>query len=380
MKKILIITERRADFSRFKPIINIIQKDKNLDYQLVVTGIHLLKKYGYTMKEIKEENFKIFSKFKMFNSSYNQLNDGGEMVKAIGSVFDCLPSILKKAKPDLILSGFDIAANFALTVTGAHMNFPVAHIQGGEVSGTIDESLRHAMSKFSNFHFTANKETKQRLIKLGEIPKHIFPVGCPSIDALYSEKYINKRIIKKKFKIDTNSSFLLIIQHPVTSEFENTSFQMKQTLEAVKKSKMQHLIIFPNNDAGSKKILKLIEKSKMNFVSTLSLSEYKTLLSSNMILVGNSSSGIHEAASFKVPVVNIGTRQQGRYKPKNIISVDYDEDRILSAINYCKTSKFKKKISNLENPYGDGKSAQRIVKIIKKLKLKNFNTQKQLTY
>ena len=155
---------------------------------------------------------------------------------------------------------------------------------------------------------------------------------------------------------------------------------MKQTLEAVKKSKMQHLIIFPNNDAGSKKILKLIEKSKMNFVSTLSLSEYKTLLSSNMILVGNSSSGIHEAASFKVPVVNIGTRQQGRYKPKNIISVDYDEDRILSAINYCKTSKFKKKISNLENPYGDGKSAQRIVKIIKKLKLKNFNTQKQLTY
>jgi len=196
-KSILIITERRADFSRFKPILKLIKKDKKLDYKLIVTGLHLVKKYGYTIREIKKENFKIFSKFKIFDKNYFQKNDGSEMAKAIGVAFIRLPNLIKKSKPDLILSGFDIAANFAVSVVGAHMNIPVAHIQGGEVSGTIDESLRHAMTKFSNFHFTANNETKKRLIKLGEIPKNIFPVGCPSIDALFSEKKVNNKIIKK---------------------------------------------------------------------------------------------------------------------------------------------------------------------------------------
>ena len=249
MKKILIITERRADFSRFKPIIKLIKKEKNLDYQLLVTGLHLVKKYGFTIKEIHSEKFKIFKKFKMFRSNYFKINDGAEMIKSLGIVFTRLYSILKKAKPDLILSGFDIAANFAISVSGAHMNIPVAHIQGGEVSGTIDESIRHATTKFSNFHFTANHETKKRLIKLGEVPKNIFPVGCPSIDALYNEKKINKKIIKKKFNIDIDKNFLLIIQHPVTSEIDKTSIQMKETLKAIKMSRMQHIIIFPNNDA-----------------------------------------------------------------------------------------------------------------------------------
>ena len=243
MKKILIITERRADFSRFKPIIKLIQKDKKLDYQLIVTGIHLVKKYGYTINEINKEKFKIFSKFKMFDNKYFLKNDGSEMVRAIGKVFLNISKLIKKSKPDLILSGFDIAANFAISVAGAHMNVPVAHIQGGEVSGTIDESLRHATSKFSNFHFTANKETKNRLIRLGEIPKNIYPVGCPSIDALLSEKLLSKQSIIRKFKIDLKEKFLLVIQHPVTSE-QNTLFQIKQTLSVIKNSNMQHLVVF----------------------------------------------------------------------------------------------------------------------------------------
>jgi len=379
-KSILIITERRADFSRFKPILKLIKKDKKLDYKLIVTGLHLVKKYGYTISEIKKENFKIFSKFKIFDKNYFQKNDGSEMAKAIGVAFIRLPNLIKKSKPDLILSGFDIAANFAVSVVGAHMNIPVAHIQGGEVSGTIDESLRHAMTKFSNFHFTANNETKKRLIKLGEIPKNIFPVGCPSIDALFSEKKVNNKIIKKKLNIDLNKDFLLIIQHPVTSELKKSSFQIMETLKAVKKSNMQHLIIFPNNDAGSKNIVNAIKKAKLNYVSTLPLNEYKTLLCSKMILVGNSSSGIHEASSFGVPVINIGTRQDGRYQPKNIINVDYNNIEIIKAISKATSINFKNKIKKIKNPYGDGNSAQKIIEIIKKLKLKNFNTQKKLTY
>jgi GDP/UDP-N,N'-diacetylbacillosamine 2-epimerase (hydrolysing) len=379
MKKILIITERRADFSRFKPIIKLIQKDKKLDYQLIVTGLHLVKKYGYTINEINKDKFKIFSKFKMFDNKYFVKNDGAEMVRAIGKVFLNISHLLKKSKPDLILSGFDIAANFAISVAGAHMNIPVAHIQGGEVSGTIDESIRHATSKFSNFHFTANKETKNRLIKLGEIPKNIFPVGCPSIDALLSEKLINKKLIKKKFKIDLDKNFLVVIQHPVTSE-QDTLSQINKTLSVIKNSKMQHLVVFPNNDSGSKKILQEIKKTNLNYVPTLTLSEYRTLLSGKMILLGNSSSGIHEAASFKVPVINIGSRQSGRFKPTNVLNVNYSKKEIAKAIKQVKSQNFYKKIKNIKNPYGDGKSAIKIIKIIKKLDLRNFDTQKKLTY
>jgi GDP/UDP-N,N'-diacetylbacillosamine 2-epimerase (hydrolysing) len=379
MKKILIITERRADFSRFKPIIKLIQKDKKLDYQLIVTGLHLVKKYGYTINEINKDKFKIFSKFKMFDNEYFIKNDGAEMVRAIGKVFLNISHLLKKTKPDLILSGFDIAANFAISVAGAHMNIPVAHIQGGEVSGTIDESIRHATSKFSNFHFTANKETKNRLIKLGEIPKNIFPVGCPSIDALLSENLINKKLIKKKFKIDLDETFLVVIQHPVTSE-QDTLSQINKTLSVIKNSKMQHLVVFPNNDSGSKKILQEIKKTNLNYVPTLTLSEYRTLLSGKMILLGNSSSGIHEAASFKVPVINIGSRQSGRFKPTNVVNVNYSKKEIKKAIKKVKGQNFYKKIKNIKNPYGDGKSALKIIKIIKKLDLQNFDTQKKLTY
>ena len=379
MKKILIITERRADFSRFKPIIKLIQKDKKLDYQLIVTGLHLVKKYGYTINEINKDKFKIFSKFKMFDNEYFIKNDGAEMVRAIGKVFLNISHLLKKSKPDLILSGFDIAANFAISVAGAHMNIPVAHIQGGEVSGTIDESIRHATSKFSNFHFTANKETKNRLIKLGEIPKNVFPVGCPSIDALLSEKLINKELIKKKFKINLDENFLVVIQHPVTSE-QDTLSQINKTLSVIKNSKMQHLVVFPNNDSGSKKILQEIKKTNLNYVPTLTLSEYRTLLGGKMILLGNSSSGIHEAASFKVPVINIGSRQSGRFKPTNVLNVNYSKKEIEKAIKKVMSQNFYKKIKNIKNPYGDGKSALKIIKIIKKLDLRNFDTQKKLTY
>jgi GDP/UDP-N,N'-diacetylbacillosamine 2-epimerase (hydrolysing) len=378
--KIFIVTERRADFSRFRPILKLIKKESKINYQLVVTGLHLIKKYGYTINEIKKDKIKIHNKFVMFNKKYFNQNDGAAMSDAMGIAFRNLSKILKKSKPDLILSGFDIAANFALTVCGAHMNIPVAHIQGGEVSGTIDESIRHGMSKFSNIHLTANEETKNRLIKMGEIKKNIFVVGCPSIDALKSEKQITQKKIFAKFKLDLTKPYSIVIQHSVTSEIYSAQKQIKQTILALKKFDMQHLIIFPNNDAGSNKIIQMIKKSNLNCVPSLNLAEYKTLLANCEILIGNSSSGIHEAATFKIPVVNIGTRQNGRTKPKNVLNVDHNPTEIIKAIKLGLSNRFKKKIKNIKNPYGDGDSATKIVKIIKSLNLKKFNTQKKITY
>jgi UDP-hydrolysing UDP-N-acetyl-D-glucosamine 2-epimerase len=378
-RKILIITERRADYSRFKPIINLIKKSKRLSYELIVTGSHLLKKHGFTIKEIKKDNIKIHYQIKSFIEKKN-INDGESMILALGKIFIEISKIIKKAKPDIILSGFDIGANFALTVAGAHLNIPVAHIQGGEVTGSIDESLRHAMSKFSNYHLVANNDAKKRLIKMGERRENIFNVGCPSLDALFLEKKIDPHDILKKFKIDVKKKFIIIIQHPVTSEDKHSGKQILETIEAVKKSLLPALFVLPNNDSGHFDIIKVIKKSRIQWTETLSLSQYSTLLSYARILIGNSSSGIHEAASFKLPVINVGTRQNGRLKPKNIVNADYNRNDIYNKIKFCMSNKkYLKIIKSLKNPYGDGKSSLKIVKILDKIDLTK-SMQKQNTY
>ena len=378
-RKILIITERRADYSRFKPIINLIKKSKRLSYELIVTGSHLLKKHGFTIQEIEKDNIKIHYQIKNFFEKKN-INDGESMILALGKIFIEISKIIKKSKPDIILSGFDIGANFALTVAGAHLNIPVAHIQGGEVTGSIDESLRHAMSKFSNYHLVANNDAKKRLIKMGERRENIFNVGCPSLDALFLEKKIDPPEILKKFKIDVKKNFIIIIQHPVTSENKHSGKQILETIEAVKKSLLPALFVLPNNDSGHFDIIKVIKKSSIQWTETLSLSQYSTLLSYARILIGNSSSGIHEAASFKLPVINIGTRQNGRLKPKNIVNAEYNRHDIYNKIKFCMfNKKYLKNIKSLKNPYGDGKSSLKICKILDKIDLTK-STQKQNTY
>lgn len=378
-RKILIITERRADYSRFKPIINLIKKSKRLSYELIVTGSHLLKRHGFTIKEIKKDNIKIHYQIKSFIENKN-INDAESMILALGKIFIKISKIIKKSKPDIILSGFDIGANFALTVAGAHLNIPVAHIQGGEVTGSIDESLRHAMSKFSNYHLVANNDAKQRLIKMGERRENIFNVGCPSLDALFLEKKVVPSQILKKFKIDVKKDFIIIIQHPVTSEDKNSGKQILETIRAVKKSLLPALFVLPNNDSGHHDIIKIIKKSRIQWTETLSLSEYSSLLSYARILIGNSSSGIHEAASFKLPVINIGTRQNGRLKPKNIVNADYNSNDIYNKIRFCMSNKkYLKTVKSLKNPYGDGKSSLKIVRILSRIDLTK-STQKQNTY
>ena len=377
-RKILIVTERRADYSRFKPILKQLKNNNFFEYFIVVTGIHLIKEHGLTIKEIQKDNFKIFFKFKNFKN--NKTDDASNMVFAMGQTFLKLAKIIKKIKPDIILSGFDIGANFALTVAGAHFNIPVAHIQGGEVTGSIDESLRHAMSKFSNYHLVANLDAKKRLIKMGEQANSIFVVGCPSLDALLNESIIKDSILEKKFGLDLSKNFFIVIQHPVTTENEESGKQMTETINAIKKSKIQTLFVLPNNDSGYKSIIKEIKKNNLKWTKTLNLAEYKSLLLKSSILIGNSSSGIHEAASFRVPVINIGSRQYGRLKPQNVIDAKHNSNDIYNKIIYCLNNKiFIKKIKKIKNPYGNGNSAKKIVNILKKINL-NQSTQKINTY
>lgn len=377
-RKILLITERRADYSRFKPILKLINKSKYLGYILVVTGTHLLKNHGKTINEIKKDKFRIDYKIKSFSSS--KADDGESMVVAIGNVLKKISLVIKKSKPDIILTGFDIGANFALTVAGAHLNVPVAHIQGGEVTGSIDESLRHSMSKFSNYHLVANLDAKKRLIRMGEQKNKIFIVGCPSLDALFQEPVISDKEIKKRFKIDCNKLFFIVIQHPVTTEHKLSKNQIIETIQAIKKIKAQALFILPNNDSGHLDIINEIRKNNLNWSESLSLSEYRSLLMKASILIGNSSSGIHEAASFRLPVINIGSRQNGRLQPKNVVNVDYNRKNILNKIKFCLNNlKYINSLKKLQNPYGDGNSAYKIIKVLKEINLLE-TTQKRNSY
>ena len=369
MRKIFIITERRADYSRFQPILDLIKLDKDLDYDLVVTGMHLKKEHGHTIDEITRDGFKIFSTFDMFLENEDS---GGAMVRSFAEALKNVTYSLEASNPDIILSGFDIAANFAVAVAGAHMNIPVTHIQGGEVTGTIDESIRHAMSKFSHYHFAANEDARQRLIKMGEIPNHVFNVGCPSIDAIMNVEDDNT--ILKRFNLSNN--YFLMIQHPVTSEIDQAEIQISTTLDAIIESGIEVLIILPNNDAGYSNILKKIVSSKLKYVDSLSIKDYVNLLKRSKGLIGNSSSGIHETNTFDIPTINIGTRQAGRLRSENIIDTGYNKEEIILAIEHCnnltKTS--------YEKIYGVGNSSQQIVDLLKQISLDKAVIQKQITY
>ena len=369
--KVFVVIERRADYSRYKPILEKMVKDSFFEIHLVVTGVCLLEEHGSDVNYIEKDGFKISARIPMFDTI--RPDNGAEMVRSMSKVMNGLVDELEKSKPDAVLSGFDIGANFAVTIAAAHMNIPVFHIQGGEVTGNIDESIRHAMSKFSHIHLPATEKSKQRLIRMGENPKNIHVVGCPSIDVLINTPIIQKEILEKEFDLDFSKPFITLLQHSVTTESEQSRNQIKETIDAIKELKIQCLVILPNNDAGFSKIIDEIKKSGLRWVPSLSTDKFVNLCRNSWALVGNSSSGIHESATFKIPVVNIGNRQMGREKSKNIIDVSNNKLEIKNAIKKCLYDKeFRDYVKTIENPYGIGDSSSKIIKIIKNTSLKGI--------
>ncbi|NVO08514.1 MAG: UDP-N-acetylglucosamine 2-epimerase (hydrolyzing) [Bacteroidales bacterium] len=368
MRKVFIVIERRADYSRYKPILQKLKQDPFFEIYLVVTGICLLETHGKDVNYIKQDGFKIDAEIPMFDA--NGEDTGAEMVRSMSRVMTGLVNELEKAKPDIVLSGFDIGGNFAVTVAAAHMNIPIAHIQGGEVTGSIDESIRHAMSKFAHIHFPATELSKQRLIRMGEHPDSIYVVGCPSIDVLVNTPVLPREKVEEYLKVDLSKPTLLMIQHPVTTEWMNSFDQIKETIEAIKESKVQCIVLLPNNDAGYSKIIEFIKSNDVKWFPSLPTDIFINLYRNVSALIGNSSSGIHETPTLKIPTINIGTRQQGRERAGNVIDVPNNKTKIVEAIKKAVFDEdFRKYVRSLENPYGNGTSAEQIVKILKTVPL-----------
>ncbi|PIR53876.1 UDP-N-acetylglucosamine 2-epimerase (hydrolyzing) [Candidatus Peregrinibacteria bacterium CG10_big_fil_rev_8_21_14_0_10_42_8] len=364
MKTVLIVVERRADYSRYRPIMELLKNDPEFAIHLVVTGNNLLAGHGKDIEKIKADGFVINDTIEMFTE--DSPDTGAEMARGIARVMSGVTDILERVKPDIVLTGFDIGANFATTVAAAHMNIPVAHIQGGEVTGNIDEGIRHAMSKFAHIHFPATEDARNRLIRMGENPNHIFTVGCPSLDVLLSAPEIPIQELEQTFNVDFSKPTIIFIQHPVTSESEKSAEQIQATLRALEQVDVQVIALMPNNDSGFSSIVDTLKNSNFHWYKSLDVETFANLYRHVWAIVGNSSSGIHEAATFHVPTVNIGTRQHGRERPESVIDVDNNTEDIVAALQKALfDTEYRKSVQTMINPYGDGKSAPKIYEILK---------------
>lgn len=387
-KKICVFIGSRANYSSLKPIMKKIQKDQSLTLILFVGASALLEKYGKAVDIIKQDGFNVNEYIYMTISGGNPV----AMAKSTGLGLVEISNLLNKYEPDLTFIVGDRYEMLSIAIASAFMNIPIAHSMGGEISGTIDESIRHSITKLSHIHFAANELAKQNIIKMGENPKMIFNFGCPRIDSV--KKIINEnnsaninKLIKKDgvgdvFKIEKN--FLLVSQHPVTTEFDDGEKQINETLYALKniqkKSDIPIIMLWPNVDAGTDKISQGIRKfreknklSNFHFFKNLPLEIYIHLLNKTKCLIGNSSSGIREGAYLGTPVVNIGTRQNYRLQGKNVINVGYNKEKIKDAIlKQIKNGKYKS-----ESIYGKGNASSKIIKILKNI---NIKIQKKLHY
>ncbi len=369
VKKILFITGTRADYGKIKPLIRAVEKEPGFEPYIYVSGMHLLKSLGNTYKEVIKDGFEnIFVDFSQVNS--------GDMSYDLGDIICHLTSYVHKLIPDLIVVHGDRIDALAGAIVGAIGNIRVLHIEGGELSGTIDESIRHAISKFSHIHMVCNEEAKRRLLQMGEESRRIYVIGSPDIDIMMSDNLPNLIEAKRRYEI-TFEKYAILMYHPVTTEVDLVGEHIKEIVDAVIDSDENYVVIYPNNDHGSEIIIHEYERLKGNnrfrVFPSLRFEYFLTLLKNASFSIGNSSGGIRETGVYGVPSIDIGTRQKGRYGAEltNVQHVDENKEEILSAIGNIDQYK------NYVSYYGDGKSVNKFMDVLKKGKYWKFDIQKQ---
>lgn len=369
IKKIIAVTGTRADYGIYSSVFE--KLNRYFDFSIIVTGMHLSSDRGMTVKEIKKDKFRIC---RILDISQKD-NSHSAMSISVGLAVKGITNVLEKEKPDLLMVLGDRGEMLAGAVSAIHLNIPVAHLHGGELSGSVDEHLRHAMTKLSHIHFVSNKEHRKRVIQLGENSKYVFNVGAPSLDNILGKKLLTKEKVLYKYGIN-EEKYAILIFHPTTTDLELPKKQIQIILDALKGFDFPVLAVKSNTDAGGNTINKALEQysrknKNLKLFANIPYAEYLSLLKHSALLIGNSSSGIIESPSFKVPVINTGSRQKGRLRSKNILDTGFDVTEIINAIKkVLSDKKFKSEIKKLKNPYGDGSASDRILDILKKLKSK----------
>jgi len=379
-RKVLYITGTRADYGLMQSVLNKIDSHPSLDLELIVTGMHLMDEFGNTYTEIKKDGFKSHKIKSIFDK-----DDKASMSIFIGDFIKKFTERVKKIEPDFIMVLGDRGEMLGGAVVGSYMSIPVVHLHGGEITSTVDEIARHAITKLSNIHLPSNEKSAERIKKMGENPDNIHVVGAPGLDYIVEENLPSKNSLIEKYNIDDSEPLIVAVQHPVTLEVDKAQEQIKETLKALKKLNYQTILVYPNADAGGRKMIEEIRKfENEDFLDTyknIPRKEYLGLLNICDALVGNSSSGIIEAPSFELPVINIGTRQEGRERAENVIDVDYDRKEIIKTVEKALFDEdFQNKIKNIENPYGEGRTGEKVARILEKKKINKELLRKKLEY
>jgi len=379
-RKIAYITGTRADYGLMRSVLYQIHNHESLSLDVIVTGMHLMDEFGMTVDEIDKDGFN----YHVVDVRYRD-DTQESMALFIGEFIQRLTPLIRSIDPDIVLLLGDRGEMLAGAIVGAYLSIPVAHIHGGEITATVDDLARHAITKLSHIHFPATEESAERIIRMGEDPSRVFVVGAPGLDQILHESLPEREDLEERYSLDFSDKVLLIVQHPVTLEVDQAAKQIRETLEAVSSFQYQTLVIYPNADAGGRAMIKVIkEYEHLPFIRTyksIPHEDYLSLLQHSSILIGNSSSGIIEAPSFGIPVVNIGSRQKGRQRGNNVIDVGYNRLEISDAIKIgLNDEKFREIVNIKYNPYGDGTSGERIARVLYSLPVNDEVLQKRITY
>lgn len=368
-KKIVFLTGTRADFGKIKSLVQILEKHQDFEPLIFVTGMHLQQEYGYTLLEVERCGFSHIHTFE--NHTHETTMD-----LTLAKTIEGLSSYVKESNPNMIVIHGDRVEALAGAIVGSLNNILVAHIEGGEVSGTIDELIRHSTSKMSHIHFVSNAQAKKRLIQMGELAASIFVIGSPDVDIMFSDDLPKLEEAKKYYEIDFDN-YAVAMFHPVTTEVNDMRQYAEDFVNALLKDNHNYVVVFPNNDLGSKLILNEYERLKNNsrfrIFPSLRFEYFLTLLKKSQFIIGNSSAGIREAPYYGLPIINIGTRQQNRALHADIINTDYSEKEITEALKIIDTHNVK--IS--DSDFGKGNSAELFLKSLLNQDIWKLNHQKQ---
>jgi UDP-N-acetylglucosamine 2-epimerase (hydrolysing) len=368
-KKILFLTGTRADFGKLKPLIRVVNEMPGFEASIFATGMHMISKYGFTVGEIHAAGFEDVYTF------INQM-EGEKMEQILANTISGFSRYVHEYRPDLIVVHGDRIETLAGATVGALRNIRVAHVEGGEISGTVDELIRHSVSKLSHIHFVSNQEAADRLKRLGERPESIYTIGSADIDIMLGADLPNFPEAKKHYDF-TFDRYGIVIFHPVTTELDQIRRDARELVCALIESQFDYLVIHPNNDEGSSEIFSAYEKLKGNdrfrIYPSIRFEFFLTFLKNAAFIIGNSSAGVREAPVYGIPTVSVGSRQQNRYDGKSIVNVAATKDSILDALRTIQDLRFEP-----SRYFGDGNSRARFREVLENPAVWGVPLQKRL--
>jgi len=383
-RRICIVTGTRAEYGLLRPIMRAVRRRRGLALQVVVTGMHLARRFGHTVDEIAADGFRIDARVRTVprddtNTAYAA--SVGTGVRGLARAFDDL-------RPEVVLVLGDRVEAFAAATAAALSNRVVAHVHGGDrAQAGYDDYMRHAITKMAHLHFAATRASARRIERLGERRDRVWVVGAPGLDEIRTARLPAASTLRRRYGLDATAPFLLVVQHPVSTQSDRAAREMRATLGAVLKSGLPALVVYPNADAGGRRMIAVVERTaaenseRLIAVPSLPRLDYLALLKCAAALVGNSSSGIIEAPSFKTPVVNVGDRQAGRERANNVIDVKPTRADVARGIEQAlNDTTFRRRLARCRSPYGTGHAGVAIARVLARVPFDDKLRMKRITY